>query len=243
MEIGRCPLLLAAFLVTSLAYSAGPTEAPDAGTSDNISSITDLPLVEVPASAGQTNIMAVMVSGDGGWASLVEQVAGVLASNGIPVVGLNSLKYYWQPHSPDESAQALTRILRHYLAEWGKTRILLIGYSRGADVLPFMASRLAEDLASRVDLIALLGPATTITFQFRVSDWLVKQRSDGLPVQPEIEKLRGKTILCIYGVDESDTVCPQLPAGLAILDKRPGAHHFNADYQSVADRIVTEAGR
>ena len=36
-------------------------------------------------------------------------------------------------------------------------KVVLIGYSLGADVLPFMASRLKPDLVNRVVLIALLG--------------------------------------------------------------------------------------
>lgn len=231
------------FARLALIFCVPPATSAACGTAGSldIRDIADLPLVEVPASAGQTDSMAVMVSGDGGWASLDKQVSEVLAGKGIPVVGLNSLKYYWQPRPPEASALALARIVRHYPAKWQKSRVLLIGYSRGADVLPFMASRLPEDLMSQVTLIALLGPATSATFEFHVSDWLHNQQSITSPLQPEIEKLRGKAILCVYGDNETDTVCPLLPAGLAILDKRPGAQHFGGTYRSIAERIVTEA--
>jgi len=216
--------------------------APTDGSPD--ASLADLPLVEVTATAGHTDTLAFVASGDGGWASLDKDLAGVFASRGIPVVGLDTLRYYWQARSADESANALERILRHYLALWKKERVLLVGYSRGADVLPFMASRLPSDLADRVDLIALLGPGTDVAFEFHYTDWISSTKRTGShSVQPEVEKLRGRNILCVYGADESDSLCPRLPAGLARLDRRPGGHHFGGDYRSIADRILTEAGR
>lgn len=204
--------------------------------------VSDLPLVEVPAQDDRSEL-AFMASGDGGWASVDRQVAGVLAGKGVPVVGLDTLQYYWQPHSPEASAQALERILRHYLARWRKQRVLLIGYSRGADVLPFMASRLPPDLARRVELIALLGPELLVAFAFHYRDWIESAPSpDSLPVQPEVEKLRGTKLLCVYGADESDSLCPRLPVGLARLDERPGGHHFGGDYREIAARILSEIG-
>jgi len=213
------------------------------GLPADLPSVSDLPLVEVPATAGDSDTLAIIASGDGGWAGLDRQVAGVLAANGVPVVGLDTLQYYWHPHPPEQSARALERILRHYLSKWRKQRVLLIGYSRGADVLPFMASRLPADLLARVDLIALLGPEPSIAFQFHYVDWLRASEANAEPVEPEIEKLRGHKLLCVYGEDETDSICPRLPAGLARLDERPGGHHFDEAYHAIATRILEEAAR
>jgi type IV secretory pathway VirJ component len=210
----------------------------------NVPSVQDLPVVEVLATAGHSDRLAFIASGDGGWASLDKDVAGVLAAQGVPVVGLDTLQYYWQPRSPDESGRALERILRHYLAKWGKQRVLLVGYSRGADVLPFMATRLPADLADRVDLIALLGPEPQIAFEFHYTDWIGSApKQNAHRVQPEVEKLRGRKLLCVYGADETDSICPKLTPGLARLDQRPGGHHFGGDYEAIARRILAEAAR
>jgi type IV secretory pathway VirJ component len=220
----------------------GGGEGPDAPPPDG-AGVGDLPLIEVPATAGHSDALAFIATGDGGWARLDGEVAGVLAARGVPVVGLDTLRYYWHPRSPEESAGALERILRHYLTAWQKQRALLIGYSRGADVLPFMASRLPADLGDRVDLIALLGPGPAITFQFHFTDWVSESpRGNTRPVQPEIEKLRGKKLLCVYGSDEPDSICPRLPDGLARLYELPGGHHFDGNYRAIAERILTESG-
>jgi type IV secretory pathway VirJ component len=205
--------------------------------------VADLPLVEVPAAAPERDRLAVVVSGDGGWASLDRQVAGVLAARGVPVVGLDSLQYFWTKRTPDEAGAALTRLLEHYLAAWSKRDVILVGYSRGADVLPFMASRLPASLREKVVLIALLGPGRSAEFEFHVADWLVERRRPAAAaILPEVAKLRGRKLLCVFGSEEAESLCPTLPPGAAVVDERPGAHHFAGDYVAIAERILSESG-
>jgi type IV secretory pathway VirJ component len=205
-------------------------------------SLDDLPLVEVPAQGANADALAVVLSGDGGWAGLDKEVGDALALQGIPVAGLNSLKYFWTPRDPDGAARDLERILRHYLAAWKKQKAILIGYSLGADVLPFMASRLPGDLRQRIRLIAFLGLARTVRFEFHLSEWLGGGDSkDSLPVRPELDKLRGQRILCLYGEEEDDALCRDLPSDLAQVVSRPGGHHFGRDYEEIARRILEAA--
>src|SRR5262249_49795681 len=131
--------------------------------------VADLPLVEVRATGTPTGTLAVMLSGDGGWASIDRDIGGELAARGVDVIGLTSLRYFWTRRTPESAAADLDRILRHYLAAWGAQRVLLLGYSRGADVLPFLAARLAPDLRARVAIVALLGPSRSVDFEFHLS--------------------------------------------------------------------------
>lgn len=220
------------------------TLVADAGTAPPrppVAGLTDLPLVEVPAARpGKT--FAVIVSGDGGWASIDRSIAGALAERGIPVVGLDSLRYFWTRRTPDEAGRDLARILDHYLAAWGMERVLLVGYSRGADVLPFMASRLRPDLGPRIALIGLLGVRRAIDFEVRLRDFVPATESKGaFPVKPEIARLAGRNVLCVYGSDEPDPLCPDLDRTQVTVVAAPGGHHFGGDYKDLADRIVREA--
>jgi type IV secretory pathway VirJ component len=202
-------------------------------------SVADLPLVEVPAKQPIGDLLAVIVSGDGGWAGIDKDVATELAGKGVPVVGLNSLQYFWTERTPDGAAADLQRIARHYLSTWGRQQLVLIGYSLGADVLPFMANRLPPDLLGRVRLIVLLGPGRKTSFQFHLTDWLPGGDGGDRPVLPEVAKLRGKPLLCLYGQQEQDSLCTQLGAlGKAVSFE--GSHHFGGAYASLADRILHE---
>jgi len=205
--------------------------------------LQDLPLVEVHASIPGKDFLAVILSGDGGWAGIDREVAGALANQGVPVVGVNSLKYFWQPKTPDIAAADLGRILRAYLAAWKKDRVVLIGYSLGADVLPFMASRLPSELLNRVALITLLGPDTEADFEFHLTDWVGGKPRNSRLVGPEAAKLEGKRLLCVYGEEESESLCPQLPGSLTRVVSLKGAHHFGGHYDSIADMILNEIGR
>ncbi len=201
----------------------------------------DLPLVEVPVKQpGKT--FAVIVSGDGGWASIDKSLAESLAAEGIPSVGLDSLHYFWTPRTADEMGHDLTAILHHYLASWHMDKVMLIGYSRGADVLPFMASRLPADLRERTSLVALLGAEHGVDFEFRVSDWLPgSMHAAPHKVQPEVEKLTGYTVLCIYGKDEPAPLCPDLDANRFTVKEMTGGHHFGGDYKALARLILRAA--
>jgi type IV secretory pathway VirJ component len=204
-------------------------------------SVAGLPLVEVPAKAQGGRTLAVILSGDGGWASIDKDVAGALVAKGIPVVGWNSLQYFWKRKPPEVASKDLERILRHYLAAWNKEEVLLIGYSFGADVLPFFTSRLPADLLGKIRLLALLGPGKVADFEFHVTDWL-GGGGKGQPVLPEIRKLAGRPpVLCLYGSKEDDSLCPQIPASLGKAQALPGAHHFGGDYDKLADLILKEA--
>jgi type IV secretory pathway VirJ component len=203
--------------------------------------VADLPLVELRATT-PTGTLAVMFSGDGGWASIDRDIGGQLAARGVDVVGLNSLRYFWTRRTPESAAADLDRVLRHYLAAWDGRRVLLLGYSRGADVLPFLAARLAPDLRSRVAAIALLGPSRSVDFEFHLSDWVADaDRGTELPIRPEVEKLRGLPVLCVYGKDETDSLCPELAPPLATVLEQPGGHHFGGEYDDIVTRILGAA--
>lgn len=80
-------------------------------------SIAGLPLVTLAAQGKPRDLLAVILSGDGGWAEIDRELASRLAAAGIEVAGLNSLRYFWTPRNPETAAADLERILRHFLAD------------------------------------------------------------------------------------------------------------------------------
>ncbi len=83
-----------------------------------------------------------MISGDGGWAGLDRSIAKSFAARGIPVVGIDSLRYFWSEKTPDGTARDLAAIIQQYQQRWHRNAVYLLGYSFGADVLPFIVNRL-----------------------------------------------------------------------------------------------------
>jgi type IV secretory pathway VirJ component len=226
-----------ATLETTLAGLQAPAEESHSSTA-----LADLPLVEVRPQADTSDTLIVIISGDGGWASIDRDLATGLSALGHSVVGLNSLEYFWKRRTPDSAAHDLQRLADYYLDAWHKQKIIFIGYSRGADVLPFMANRLSPDLLKRTRLVALLGAEMDVEFEFHVQDWLSSRSRHALPVPPEVEKLRGVPVLCIAGEDERDSLCRKLDPQLATARILKGGHHFGGDYTALSRIILDAAG-
>ena len=199
----------------------------------------ELPVVELPAPANPADFFAIVLSGDGGWASIDKQIGEELVKSGVPTVGFNSLQYFWQKRSPEEISADLARMIRHYQATFHRERVILIGYSLGANVLPLMTSRLPAELLDQVQLIAFLGLEHQTDLEFRMGDWLAAQHAAAFKLLPEMQKLQGRPMLCVYGTKEGDTLCPDLPAGLADVVEIKGGHHFDGDFHGLARLILS----
>jgi len=172
-----------------------------------------LPIREFPAKKA-SDTFAIILSGDGGWRRIDKQLTRELNEHGISVVGFDTPAYRRHHGTPD----VLEQIIRDYRTKWARPRVILIGYSRGADVLPFMVSRITDK--SGIELIALLGIESTAD------------------LHREVEKLRGQRILCVYGAREKDSLCPLLDPALATPLKMKGGHHFAGNYKAIAEEIV-----
>jgi type IV secretory pathway VirJ component len=198
----------------------------------------------VPArpDAQSSDTLAIILSGDGGWAGLDKDVAQALTEHGIPVAGLDSLRYFWTARTPEGMGADLDRMVRYYLTRFGKKRALLIGYSQGADVLPFALNHMPAATLSNVALAVLMGMSEHALFEFHVTSW-ISNDSSGPATLPEVNRIRGIPVLCIYGEGDADTLCPKLdPAKIKVV-KLPGGHHFDGDYARLAREILAAAGR
>lgn len=203
--------------------------APDSG-------VADLPLVLVPSTV-PSDTLAVLLSGDGGWAGIDKQLAAKLAAAGVPVVGLDSLRYFWSARTPDGLAQDLDRVMRTFAAQWKKTRVILIGYSQGADVLPFAVNRLPATSSGLLAHTVLIGPGEKASFEFRLTNWMTKNTA-GMPLMPELQKMSAARTWCFYGTDDRDTLCPQVPTEFVTPVPMAGGHHFDGIYQKLTEQIL-----
>lgn len=203
-------------------------------------SFARLPIVEIPADTGKT--LAIFWSGDGKWAELDQTVSTHLAAAGVAVVGIDSRTWLTtRARSADDAAQVTEELLDYYLAHWSRSRIVLIGYSRGAGFVPLIVNRLRPELRSRVSLAAMLGAENTASFEFHFLDLVrATNRPSDIPVLPEIDKVLagGTRMLCLYGNTEEDTVCPRLDPKRVTVVKRSGDHHFDRNYPAIAQNVL-----
>jgi type IV secretory pathway VirJ component len=202
--------------------------------------VRGLPLVELPARHPKP-IMAIILSGDGGWRDIDKQIGGWLRGHGVSVIGLDSLRYFWRAKPPEQVAADLDRVIRAYQAKWGIHSVVLVGYSFGADVLPFAVNRLAPDVRASVVQVSLLGLAPTALFEFHVGSWLSGDDGGGVPVASELARMDKKRVQCIFGATEQDSACHAPELDGAERRQLPGDHHFGGNYQLAARTILDAA--
>ena len=210
------------------------------GSSTGQVQIAGLPLTPVTNPRAPTShTMAVIYSGDGGWAGLDRDMAASFAAHGIPVVGVDSLEYFWNAKSPELSARDLEAIIAHYGQLWHRNNTILVGYSYGADVLPFIAAKLPMNLRHQIDRVALLGLDAKADFQFHLSSWLDISGQNALPTVPQIHHLQGFSVQCIRGTEEKTSACLQVSAQDAKQVILPGGHHFDGNAELLV-RAMTQ---
>lgn len=198
-----------------------------------------LPLVEERArKPGRT--FAFVFTGDGNWAMLVRSMSRELARRGVGSVGLKARTYLLRHRSPDQVARDVEAVLRHYFRVWRQDRVVLVGLSRGADLLPFVARRLPADLRARVALLALFSPARMTNFRFHWADLFgYHERPDDVPLLPELQALAGVRILSVNGSRDPAALCRSLPPGLADCVVVDAGHNLRRDHR-LAVRLILE---
>ena len=235
MRCARRLLPLALGLAAGACSLVAPTSMPTAPA------VRGLPLIERPAPGGTAGRpLAVLLSGDGGWSGRVNEIAKELGREGISTVGWNSLRYYWRERTPNEASADLARVIEHYRRVWRAGPVLLVGYSFGADVLPFLANRLPETLLDRVEEVAVVGFSPEANFEFHVGSWFGQQEGRTYPSRPEVAMLarRGVPVLCVNGKDEELRGCDGLSLpGVAVV-YLPSGHSFHGQYDDIARLVV-----
>lgn len=198
-----------------------------------------LPLTVLDAQPA-LDTMAVIYSGDGGWRDIDKELGAVLQEKGIPAVGVDSLRYFWSKRTAEETAADLERMIDTYRRRWKTSHVLLVGYSFGADILPATYNLLKPDDQARVAQITLLALSRQADFQISVTGWLGLS-GDGAAGDPldDIIKIDPKRIQCIYGTQEDDDPCPLLKNKGVETVPIEGGHHFDEDYRSLGNRIIT----
>jgi len=202
--------------------------------------LADLPLVELPA-AGATDLpFAILYSGDGGWRDLDRSLAYLLVDKGLSVVGVDVLRYYWKTKPPDVAAADLVRIIRYYQARWRRARVVLIGFSFGADVLPFLVNRLPAEVRSQLQLVSLLSPERHTAFAVDPRSWMGANTREGALIGPELQLLPRALVQCVYGAKEAaGSLCTDPSARGTQVVVKQGSHHFDGNYSLLAEQIMS----
>src|SRR4051794_25304150 len=200
--------------------------------------ISSLPVVQYAAKPfNPQKAFVLYLSGDGGENSFSKSLLQQVNIKGYPAVLFNSQKYFWSKKTPGQTAADVEKVIRYYQGRWKLKNVIIIGYSFGADVTPFVATRLSRDIYSSVKNIVLMSPSEATDFEVHVAQLFGSGKSTGSSVTTEINKLQPKPLLIIQGLQESEKIeSTSLKVSYKLVGLK-GGHKYSSDTSEVANTI------
>ncbi|WP_419909760.1 AcvB/VirJ family lysyl-phosphatidylglycerol hydrolase [Hoeflea sp.] len=195
---------------------------------------SDLPVHVTEPRGGAIKAVIILWSGDGGWTGTMQNIADALADRGYGVVGISALRYFWSEKAPKTMAKDTDRLVFHFTERWQTNKVVLAGYSFGADTLPFAWPAMNAETQDVTALIALLSPFKRTEFEVSIRGMLgiVHGKHE---VVPAIEALPQDRVLCLTGDKETDMAC-SLTAGYEVASV-PGGHNYDRNWLLIADIV------
>jgi len=184
----------------------------------------------------QLSALLIFFSGDGGWASLDEEMSELLVARGVGIVGVSSLRYFWNERTPAQVASDLRRIATVLVR--AQRPVFAGGFSFGAEVVPVALRAWTPVERKMLAGIALIGPGLSASFEIDPLDWVRTPEENPATRVADAVRAGGLPTFCLAGTDEEDSPCPALATTPGVhVARLPGSHHFNGDYAAVAEAV------
>lgn len=194
--------------------------------------------IKVLTSNDATKPIVFFATGDGGWTKFSTGFMESLNKAGYPVIALNSKDYFWHKKTPSQTASDIGHLLKGYLSSWKRDSLVLIGYSFGADVTPFIQNYMDRSIAARTRHIVLMIPYSSTDFEVHLTEMIGIGSKDDYSVPDEINKI-SIPILFVMGTGKS-----QFPINLLRIHNFravsiDGGHHFDDNADKVAQHALS----
>ncbi len=177
------------------------------------------------------------ISGDGGMNKFSTSLLKSINAKGYSIVALDARNYFWNKKAPQQAANDISSAINQYLNKWQRKNFIIIGYSFGADVLPFIYNRFSKEVQQKTNQLVLLSPSTKTDFEIHVSGILGLKSDKGENVPAEINKLT-KPVLLVFGKGEDDFPLNQVVIKNKQVLIMPGGHHYDSDTGYLSNELL-----
>lgn len=186
-----------------------------------------------------SHTLILFLSGDGGWWGDIDaQLANRFASEGYAVVGIDTQIWFGPERTVPEIADHLATLAAKYGRSTHAERIVLIGYSYGANVIPLALQKTPRSFNAKLAGVILIAPERTTMLQVTLLEQMGVDPGD-IDLAPAFATLPKRATVCVFGTGEEDeTGCTLDAFKGAELISLPGAHHFDHDVEALGDRVL-----
>ncbi|HSQ43813.1 MAG TPA: AcvB/VirJ family lysyl-phosphatidylglycerol hydrolase [Ginsengibacter sp.] len=199
----------------------------------------DLPVKEW-ASAAQDKPLIFYLSGDGGFNKFSNSLCEGINKKGFDVIALNSKSYFWDKKTPEQTTTDMGNYLVKKLSGRKNQQVVLIGYSFGADVLPFILNRLPTDIHDKILVSFLMASSGSTDFEIHWSDIFGGNTKREMDVVTELNKLVNDKIVIISASDDGHLALNKISLKRYTHEVLPGGHHFDGDTDEIIKVILND---
>jgi len=204
-------------------------------TIKSIAQADDLPIQTLKGS-DPSKPLILYLSGDGGWNKFSTSFINTLNKQGYSVVALNSRSYFWKKKTPSKAAEEITMLIDRYLKYWKASSFVLIGYSFGADVAPFIQTNFNPYIMDNLKHTVLMSPSEKTDFEIHVLGMLGFSNS-GESVPNQINKL-SKPVTIVLGTEEKDFPLTSILLKHYQTIKIEGGHHYDGHIDELVKKVT-----
>jgi len=199
----------------------------------------DFPVKEW-ASTSQDKPLVFYLSGDGGLNKFSNSLCDGINKKGYEVMELNSKSYFWDKKTPEQTAIDINNYLVKKISGRKNQQIVMIGYSFGADVLPFILSRLPKDIHDKILASFLMASSGSTDFEIHWADIFGGNAKRDMDVVSEINKLVDDKIVIISSSDDRHLEANKITLRRYTHEILPGGHHFDGDTDEIIKVILND---
>jgi len=182
--------------------------------------------------------LIVYISGDGGMNRFTNSLIHSLHTKGYAVLALDARHYFWRKKDPQEFANDMNGAISTYLKNEKRKSFIVLGYSFGADVTPFLVTRLSASLREKCRNVLLLSPSRSTNFEIRFLDMIGWSSGNGQNVVTELNRSSIPVVL-FFGKDENQFPVNEITVSKQIIIME-GGHHYHNEVEGLASKLVAK---
>ncbi len=179
------------------------------------------------------------ISGDAGFNTFSKELGKDLHTFGYDVFALDTKKYFWNQKTPEQASLDIENCINKQLQGRKNQKVIIVGYSFGADVTPFIYNRFNKDLKSKIQKVFVIGPSKSNDFKIHLEEYFGEEVKGSLPVIPEINKMQNVSLMLVLS-DFEFANFPYKDIRLGAnyqMEHLAGDHHYGGNTQMLADFI------
>lgn len=180
------------------------------------------------------------ISGDAGFSSFTKKMGNSFQKKGFETIAMDTKKYFWIKKTPEQTSEDIGNCIENALENRPNQTVILVGFSFGADVAPFVYNLFSDNLKEKIQKVFVIGPSKSNDFEIHLNEYLGMEPKGSLPVVPQINEMKNVPVTVIL----SDFEYKYFPYWEIRLGSNyqmlhlSGDHHYNGNTERLVDTVV-----